>query len=87
MKSLSMAYIFRIFVYVKTKLGLKSFKLIQKTVLHDCQVSWFEALSECRRKGLRLASIETKEQKQDVVNLLKSEGTFIYNCTVQVCPI
>lgn len=39
-----------------------------------CQLSWFEAIADCKAQGLRLATIENEEEQQEVVNLIKAQG-------------
>lgn len=50
----------------------KCFKLIHNNVLHDCQRNWFDALVDCRKKGMRLASIDSEDERQHLVTKLNS---------------
>lgn len=50
---------------------------IHNNVLYDCQKNWFEALEDCKKKGMRLASIDSEEERQHLKRKLATEGMLI----------
>lgn len=44
----------------------------------DCQLNWYEALIDCERRGLRLATVESEKEQEEVIKSIKRQGNLIY---------